>query len=124
MLLNFYICHVFLHRLLRRNIIISFQVYLFSRFFFSLPYKRLLRKWQPITSVYSCQCIIFCRPIMSHFKSNGTKQGTRTTTVITEVQTIFRTNMHDISTLSSPQRKAFRLLSKFQGHKLTFIPLL
>jgi hypothetical protein len=62
---------------------------------------------------------------MSHFKSNSTKQGTRTATVVdTELQTIFRTAMHDTSVLSSPQRKAFHLVSKFQGHKLDFIPLL
>ena len=92
--------------------------------FVALRYRRLERKWQPITSVYSSYCIICRRPIMSHLNPTAPNKAREQTVLSIQKYKPFPLLTCKTPTRFHLERKAFRIFSKFQGHKLTFIPLL
>jgi len=81
MLLKFYICSDFLYGLLRLTIIISFQVYFFSRICSS----SLQTIGTQVAAYYFCIFLLLHYLPSSHYvplKPNCTKQGTRTNSVV------------------------------------------
>jgi len=92
--------------------------------FVALRYRQLQRKWQPIISIYSSYCIIFCRPIMSHLHSTAPNKAREQPLLLIQKYKSFPLLTCKTPTRFHLERKGFRIFSKFQGHKLTFIPLL
>jgi len=102
----------------------------------------LLHKWQPVTAIYSSQCSIYYTsgsllllyippsalfpviplcPILSPTAPNKACEQ--------PLLSVQKYKPFSILPCMTPARfhlqsKAFRVLSKFQGHKLTYIPLL
>jgi len=125
MLLNFYVCHDFLHRLLRRVIIISVQVYFFiCTFCFSLQTFAT-----QVAAYYFYKFLLLYYFLRSHYISLYTQQHqTRHANNHNESVTLLLTQNYkplSIKLYMTPsrfdlERYAFRVCLKFQGHKLTY----